>query len=286
MSEEVVEKKSFSQKMKEKRNKPKSKARIIIEWVLFGIFGVAFAFVLAGNIDAMIHKKDNYGQSIRFGIGSFIVLTNSMEPEYPVNSSIITYKENADKIYSQFTSSKEAVIDITFMNINSGCYVEPDTEEFKHGQAIYTNMVMTHRIREIHKDDTKELGKGKYIFITSGINTGGESSKEGQYQMFTEAQILGVVKYNSVFIGKVFGFVSSAYGLIILLLIPAAYLIITSGLDIYRAVSEKEEAEEAAGSNGEAKVDGLSDKDRERLKQELLQEMIEKKKKGDDKKDA
>ena len=53
--------------MAEKTKKPKSKARKIIEWVLFGIFGFACAVVLAANISAMVNKKKNYGQSIRFG---------------------------------------------------------------------------------------------------------------------------------------------------------------------------------------------------------------------------
>ena len=67
--------------MAEKTKKPKSKARKIIEWVLFGIFGFACAVVLAANISAMVNKKKNYGQSIRFGVGSFVILTNSMEPD-------------------------------------------------------------------------------------------------------------------------------------------------------------------------------------------------------------
>ena len=277
---DVVEKKSFSQKMKEKRNKPKSKARVIIEWVLFGIFGVAFALVLAGNISAMINQKKNWGQSIRFGIGSFIVLTDSMEPEYPVKSSILTYKEDVSKIYNTFTENPEAIIDITFMNTAQYAPVSftPDNPDLK--DKVFTDMVMTHRLREIHIDESKELGEGRYIFVTTGINEGSYAYNKGQYQVFTERHYLGTVKYKSLFLGKVFGFVSSPYGLIILLLIPAGYLIITSGIDIFKAMNEKEELE--VTSNGEAKVDSLSDKDKERLKQELLQEMIEKKKKEKD----
>ena len=65
--------------MAEKVKKEKSKARKIIERVLFGVFGVACAFVLAANVSAMINKKKNYGQSIRFGVGTFVILTNSKE---------------------------------------------------------------------------------------------------------------------------------------------------------------------------------------------------------------
>ena len=46
--------------MAEKEKKPKSKARKIIEWVLFGIFGAGCALVLAANISGMLTKNKNY----------------------------------------------------------------------------------------------------------------------------------------------------------------------------------------------------------------------------------
>ena len=291
MSEEIVEKKTLSQKWKERRNKPKSKARKAIEWVLFGIFGLVFAFILAGNISGMIHKKENFGQSIRFGWGSFVVLTDSMEPEYPVNSTIITYKEDAENIYNRFMNEEDITIDITFFNQYSGIQLEDDdfvNEEFKKingGQAVVSNAVMTHRLREVHLDENKAVGYGRYIFVTAGINNEGVASKLGQYQVFTEKELLGVVRYKSVFLGKVFTFVSSPVGLIVMLLIPAFYLIITSSIDIFKAVKEDEDTptEATSSSSGDNnRVSELSDKDRERLKQELLEEMINKKK-GDNK---
>ena len=292
MSEEIVEKKTLSQKWKERRNKPKSKVRKAIEWVLFAIFGLVFAFILAGNISGMIHKKENFGQSIRFGWGSFVVLTDSMEPEYPVNSTIITYKEDAENIYNRFINEEDITIDITFFNEYSGIQLEDDdfvNEEFKKingGQAVVSNAVMTHRLREVHLDENKAVGYGRYIFVTAGINNEGVASKLGQYQVFTEKELLGVVRYKSVFLGKVFTFVSSPVGLIVMLLIPAFYLIITSSIDIFKAVKEDDEespaTEVATGSGDNNRVSELSDKDRERLKQELLEEMINKKK-GDNK---
>ena len=68
----------------------------------------------------------------------------------------------------------------------------------------------------------------------------------------------------------------------VFLLIPAFYLVITSVLDIFRAMKDPEE--EAAGAEGEKKkdnassLDGLSEKDRARLKQQMLDEMMNKKK--------
>jgi hypothetical protein len=145
---------------------------------------------------------------------------------------------------------------------------------------------MTHRIREIHVNESKNKGEGKYTFITAGINTRSENMgwREGdpditidQYQVFTERELLGVVHVNSPFLGGVFGFVSSIWGLLILLLIPSFYLIITSVIDIFKAYKEPEEKDVIVIKENSGEVQ-LSEEDKKRLKEELLKEMLEKKK--------
>ena len=130
---------------------------------------------------------------------------------------------------------------------------------------------------------------GHYYFFTAGINTGVSSvlDSEGrvkQYQVFTEKELLGRVVIGSAFLGGVFGFVSSVWGLLILLLIPAFYLIITSVIDIFKAYKDPEETKQVAVSNGgETTKSGtleLSEEDKKRLKEELLEEMLNKKKGG------
>ena len=262
-----------------KKKKEKSKARKIVEWILFIVFGLLFAFILAGNINGMINKKDNYGQSIRFGVGSFIVLTDSMEPEIPQDSAIITYKEDCKAFADRL--AKGETIDVTFANVTIPATIEPDTPEFKFengGRLIVTNQIMTHRLVEVHEDTTINFGDGRFIFVTTGINNGGYESLKGQYQEFTEKEYLGTVKVTNAFLGKVFQFIASPIGLIILLLVPAGYLIVVSSIDILRAMKETEEREDAVAASGGGKLDGLSDEDRERLKRELLDEMINAKK--------
>ncbi|MBO5578557.1 MAG: hypothetical protein J5955_05630 [Bacilli bacterium] len=290
--------------------RPKSKARKIIEWVLLGIFLVIFGVIAAGTIDSMIHAKEHYGEKLKFGIGSFVVLTNSMEPKYNKDDALITYKEDMEAIVSELKAvpnatiiqddeskfiitmdindtNKDHGVDITFKNINMG--IDWRTFEFvndcyKTGQMITTGYVMTHRIMELHVDKTIAYGNGRYTFVTAGINHGGTHSLMGQYQFVTEKNYLGTVKVSSQFLGQIFKFVSSAWGLIILLLIPAAYLIVVSGIDIFRALKDTdgEGSSETKVSNTDnsKKIEGLeelSDEDRERLKRELLDQMIEEK---------
>ena len=267
--------------MAEKEKKPKSKVRKIIEWVLFGLFGAACILALVANISAMIHKKENYGQSIRFGVGNYIILTDSMEPEIKKKDFITTYKQDVTTFEQRLKNGEK--IDVTFMNVsvNVSGFV-PDTEVFKKagGPTSPTGLPMTHRLREVHYIE-KEDGSGTYVFVASGINTQGFESREGQYQIFTEKEYIGTVKHVSHFIGLFMSFISSAWGLIILLLVPAGYLIVIYSIDILKAVKDVEEKEEIESKNNTGDhLSGISAKDRERLKNELMEEMLKQKKEG------
>lgn len=263
-----------------KEKKPKSKVRSAIEWVLFGIFMIIFIALGAGMVDGMIHKNENYNQSIKFGVGSFIVLTDSMYPKYNKKDAIITYKEDLNKVISDFENGVD--VDITFYCKYMGDILaeeEITTERFKYvngGRCVWAEgdgFVMTHKLMEVHPRED-----GHYVFVAAGINTGGELAKEGQYQVFTEKEYLGVVKIGSPFLGGVFGFISSVWGLLVLLLIPAFYLIVTSAIDIFKTLKESEE-QQASGDHSIDSLKELSNEDRERLKREILDQMIANKQK-------
>ena len=273
-----------------KKKKQKPKWLKILEWVLLSIFLLIFGFVTAGQIDGMINRDKHYGESIRFGVGTFYVLTNSMEPKYHQGDAIITYLEDFNQVYSSF--NKGQTVDITFKNIDTGIrlpddeFIHPEYRADQGGQLIVTNYVMTHRIMEIHIDESKKVGQGHYIIVTAGINHGGKHSAQGQYQILTEKQYLGTVKINSSFLGGVFDFISTPWGLLVLLLIPAFYLIVTSAIDIFKALKEGEENENVTVSgDGNASLgtlNSLSEEDKERLKRELLDQMIEERNKKKD----
>ena len=280
--------------------KPKSKARKIIEWVLTGIFVALFVVIGVAQIDGLVHKKDHYNQTIRFGYGTFVVQTDSMERDanrkkvYGVNSAIITYLDNADKIYSDYLAYKgtNKHIDVTFYD-GYAAYTEYTTPlespELTTRTPLSEYPIITHRVREIHINESAKLGQGKYTFIVSGINPYSKNlGSDGttpvtinQYQVFTEKELLGRVVVGSAFLGGIFSFVSSVWGLLILLLIPAFYLVISSVIDIFKAYKEVEEPKEAS-NNGETTNNSgtleLSEADKKRLKEELLEQMLNKKK--------
>jgi hypothetical protein len=237
----------------------------------------------------MVHKKEHYNQQLRFGYGTFVVKTDSMEPKYMIGTALITYNEDADKIYERFQKGEE--VDITFVDVynTNNEYTSPLNNPELTKRTDPTGVPMTHRVKEVHVNNNQEKGKGKYTFITAGINTRSTNLgwKEGepdivinQYQAFTEKEILGRVTVNSAFLGGVFSFVGSPLGLLVLLLIPAFYLVVSSVIDIFKAYKEPEPATEGAGgpSNNNNGHVTLSEADKKRLKEQLLEEMISKKK--------
>ena len=77
------------------------------------------------------------------------------------------------------------------------------------------------------------------------------------------------------------------WGLLILLLIPALYLIVTSVIDIVKAAGDDDDdkvvAEASESPGGNEALSKLSKEDIERLKQDMLNEMIEEKQKAKEK---
>ena len=276
-----------------KVKKPKSKVRKIIEWIGTGILGVVFLFASVCNISKWItSQSDPYKKGNSFGYSSYIVLTESMDPVYPVNSAIITYKEKPEKIIEQFNEIKDLGLDEQDeKNINL-TFVDAYSKQVKSSFARYTNqtenvkdgsgqpMVMTHQLFEVRVNEDVEEGEGKYLFFVHGINHKGVVAGENQYQVFSEKELLGVVKMKSNFIGGVSRFLSSLWGLFICLLIPCLYIVITCVLDIFKAYHSDDEEEKLAteGASGDApkgnNIDNMSKEDYEKLKQEMINEML------------
>ena len=282
--EQVVETEVINPEEPDKKHKKKkSKARVITEWVLTGIFGVIFVFVLIGQVDGMVNAKKHYNQQIRLGTGSFIVTTSSMEPEYPIGTAIVTYRDKEEEIIERF--NKGETVDLTFMNSSKfSDYCPRDNEKWQNPiYEVTTGKVMTHRLMEVHFN----AEQNKYYFVTAGINVIHEGDegydsdldyrKEVQYQITDYDHILGVVKVNSPFLGQAFKIISSPIGLLVLLLIPALYLIVTSSIDIIKTLKASEETNETEKKEPSS-LDTLSDKDIARLKEEMLNDMIAKSK--------
>ena len=142
---------------------------------------------------------------------------------------------------------------------------------------------MTHRVKEINYDETNKV----YTFICHGINADSDQCDgdcTDQTQSIPQSDVLGKVVGDSKFMGGLYNFLMQPYGLIVLILVPGGYLIISSIFDIVKASKKpKEETNSSSGDtiSGSDNLNNLSSEDKERLKKELLNEMLDDKKKGD-----
>ena len=260
-----------------KPKKPKSKARKIVEWVLTGVF----AALIVGVGVLQIVNKTTKNQNM-FGPQYQKVLTDSMAPVYKINDIIVIEKTNPQDLYIRVNEKKQNVDVSFYWDIN--------------GEKVS----MTHRLISVTYSETPFLdpvtkGESHYKFVAHGINTqsewckgsGGYYDCTGQTQTFGDAALIGRVTRKSGFMT----FATSVWGLLVLLLIPCLYLIISSGIDIYKALKESEDEEAAAKEGqvvGEATetgsepkkgdpLAGLSKEEIEKLKKQMLDEMLGKK---------
>jgi len=271
----------------EKTKRPKSKARKIVEGILLGVFVALCGFVCVIEITGMISKQDNYNVPVILGKWQACnVLSDSMEPKYKKGSAIIVEKQTTEQIIVAFEKGEE--VDLTFADIYNGDIdmtgVTPPEGFLYWERTSPIQAIMTHQMIKYEKKTD-----GSYLFAVHGINP---TDKEGyeypinQYQVFTEKELLGRVILCSDFVGAISNFVTQWYGLLLLLLIPSLYLVVTSIIDVVKAFKEDEATGEGndpnkvvatQDPNNPDPLAGLSDEDKERLKKEILDELMNKK---------
>ena len=242
----------------QKKKKEKSKVRKIIEWVLTGLFVAIFGFASVILIVGTTSKNKNNGVPNFGGYQVLVILTDSMEPQYKVNGAVVVKKIDPSKI--------TVGDNVTFMYDVEGNY-----------------MPMTHQISEIQAPTESDP---HWHFEAHGVNTASSQCKTAtgekgdctyQRQYFTEEALMGKVIGYSMFLGVVFNFMIQPWGLLLLLLLPALYLIVSSVIDLVKAAKMDEEEEEKAALEGNNKgaLANLSEEDIKRLKEEMLNEMVE-----------
>jgi len=280
--------------MAKKVKKERSKVRKIIEGIFVGIFVALVGVSCFAMISSTVAKKEGGNEYAPTSVGNIympiIVLTDSMEPDIKTDSAIFLKKITPEEVVEKYNNNEK--VDLCFddyfavyQNITSA-YTEttinflanysvngvgqPKTDRTTESTPAPIR-TLTHRLFYIQINNDTPLGEGKYFFFVEGINTESTHySATNQYQVFTESELYGLVTGSSVFIGGVFSFVKSPLGLIILLLIPTLYMVISSVLDLFKAYEPEPEGTSPDG------LKGLSKKDIKRLKEEMLNQIINK----------
>ncbi len=267
---------------KDENKKPKSKARKIIDWVVTGVF----ATLIVGVGTVFILNRFSGNQNI-LGAQYQKVLTDSMSPVYKVNDIIVVKKTDPEKIYTWVNEGKDVDVSFRVKDI-----VEPVTliNIFKDKNVSMTHRIVTAEYSEEALVDPITGVTYHYTFVTHGINTESEWCRTAdgykdctnQTQKFHENALIGRVERKSY----VLTFATSVWGLLILLLVPCMYLITASVFDICKALDKTEENPEPGEVSEDGKrvigskddpLAGLSEKEKEKLKKQMMDELLGKK---------
>jgi len=285
-----------------KTKKPKSKARKIFEGIGLGVFVALVGFVSVVLITSTIQKKQSSNPLEPTRIGDIylplVVSTDSMEPVYPVKSAIFIKKQTPQKIIEDFNNlttkdvENNVGVDLTFddfyqdeaeslLSLEELAYLTTYKGIAKERTTLLSPMhTMTHRLFMYHVCEDKAEGEGRYLFFVEGINRNSSvAGAENQYQVFTEKQLYGRVTGCSKFLGWIFDKVTSPWGLVILLLIPSLYMVISSIIDVIKAYKDDDEPVTEIGQTtqkikSDNPLEGLSEKEKERLKKEMLNDLL------------
>lgn len=199
---------------------------------LFLILAVACLFV---SISYKIQGEDGelFGRQFR------IVTSGSMEPEIATGAIVCidTAPDMEDgEARQNFMDSLEVGNVITFYD----WYYIPGKNEDKDEDN--EGVVVTHRIVEIQE------GESGRTFVCHG-----DAADEGEVQHVDEDNVIGIVEWDNLALGKVVQFFRTNVGIVVCLILPAALILLYEVIHISRILSERkrEKREEEAAAREE-----------------------------------
>jgi len=197
-----------------------------------------------------------------------------MEPTYCVDDVLILKECSADEV-------SEGDVVTFYWDLVHNC-APTDTK----ADGVY---MMTHLLESItYYEDVSENNGYNYTFVAHGTNTSssqcGSAENPGdctyQKQTFHEDVLIGKVTGKSDFLRVVNKILTSVWTLIILILAPCLYLMISVIVDMIRkldAVDNEPVSGNKAQTNGSNNaLEGLTKEQKEKLKKQMLEELLNK----------
>lgn len=154
-------------------------------------------FIIALTVFSMAVNK-NYGNGV-FNTKFFIVLSDSMKPEFEAGDIVVTKKVDPTKL--------EVGDIITFY--------------------LHDGTVLTHQIYEINQEDTNK------VIITKGIN-----SEVVDDTPVNEGKIIGRYSFSIPNLGNLIMFMKTTPGFIIFIFIPLLVLVFFNIVDLRKAIKQ------------------------------------------------
>lgn len=246
--------------MMEEVNKKAAKS---VKKIILNIFsGVLIGFVVL-VMGMQIYgqaTKDKNGGVINYGnFSMFRVLTDSMEPEYKVDTMLFVKKIDPESLKVDDV--------ITFRNNHTTNFTENSSSK----------KIITHRIAEIVEYD------GQIAFWTIGDNLFAETCPPSgctfaQHDWVLADDIIGVVVAQNMVIGKINVLLEKPIAMFVLILIPIGLVFVSSLKDLFKQLKQKEvlEGEVVEEAEFDFEFEVMKEKEKMKLLIELEKEKFKK----------
>jgi len=180
----------------------------IVLYSIFAILLIVFVMVGAYFIDQYSSVKSGARRAPLFG--AYVIISPSMVPNINVLDAVVTMRTDAEKL------KKNDVI--TFIS----------------NDPAHTGITITHRIVGI-----KKTSSGDYAYRTKGDNNNVEDKTLVSYN-----NIIGKVVFRIPYIGYVQQFLTTSFGWILVIVIPALFIISSDVVKVVKLIIVKDGNEE------------------------------------------
>lgn len=182
-----------------------------------------------------------------FGYRFYYIITDSMMPELEVNDVILS------KVINNIDEAK---------NIKEG-----DVVTFVAAEGVQQGLTITHKvISEPHFDETRN----KYIILTSGIKPGATVDPPVPLE-----NVKAIMVKKVAIIGNIYSFVTSYYGIIILVVAPMSLIIGLLVVRLVKTIKNKPEQQKELTKEDIARKAVEEYKEKEKLEAEIARKAVE-----------
>ncbi len=172
----------------------------IISWTVFTLLVLCAAFLIYYYVSTKIYSSK--GQGYEPAISLYTIISQSMSPNIEVYDVVIVQKVKSPE------------------DIKVGDVISFNSTDFQMGKKIS----VTHRVIEVMID-----AQGKYKYTTKGDNNFIKDAKPVSYE-----SIMGKVSIKLPQLGRIQFFLASSSGWLLVIVLPALYIIIKDIIKILR----------------------------------------------------
>lgn len=214
----------------------------ILSWTAFALLIVIAVFLLYLTISSKIYASKGMAYEPKFSL--YTIISPSMEPNLRVYDIIIDQRIDSPN------------------DIKIG-----DVITFVSTSSISSNKTVTHRVIDIVIDET-----GNYQYKTKGDNNLSPDSAYAEYR-----NVIGKVLFKIPQLGRIQFFLANQAGWLIVVVIPALFIIIKDILKIVKLTKVNKKADELVAKDVKLEEEKTKQREAEEKRKKQLKTKLDKK---------